>query len=117
MNIDHARFDQSAPVGNINFKDVIEPRSRDQKRIGFGQRAARQTGARATRHDGNAVSIGPLDGEGDFFGRIGKGDGQRSHFGGDESVTFVDHQVGVAGNHRFGAEQRFQFAQGGLHGA
>ncbi len=67
MHVDYARFDQRAPIGNVNFEDLVEARSRNQQRIRFGQGAARQTSSRPARHDGNAVLVGPLDGGGDLF--------------------------------------------------
>ena len=92
FQIHHARLHGGAAIGDIYLEDLPHTREDHDDATLARNGAAAQTGARATRNNGDAGLSGQTNDRRNLLGSFGKNDDFRSALG-EASVVLVQHQV------------------------
>ena len=117
VKIDDAGLDGDASVREIDFEDAVHARETDDDAVFYGERAAAEAGAGASRYEGNFFAMAEAKDGLDFGGGVGEkhGAGHGAEIG--EGVAFVGVELVGGSDEMAGADDLAEFGeQGGVHG-
>ena len=91
--IDDARLDDDAPIGQVHFEDAVHARQADDDAVGDGQRAAAQPRSRSARNKRNPLAMADAHDRLHLLRRSRQEHGARHHAEVCQAVAFIGMQI------------------------